>query len=164
MSSPKQATSLITIDVNEVAALADKSGELIFTPEAEDALVKLLQMQEMVNAAIEFAKEKIAETGEEMMPGFSGVASDKVKVSYRQYGGKYGFEQSLKDEIPEEFIKTTTTTRNSVVSKEVEKFVKEKGGLPNGIYERPRAKKMSIELVENYKILPPKGGKDEDES
>ena len=114
----------IMIDPKYPMELAKEGGKLVLKKEAEEYLVKLLELQELVEQAINQAKQTIQETGEAIDPSFKGVVGEKVKAIYRPYGSKYSYR--LNDiEVAKPFLKEKTYY--SVDSKLVDKYVKEVG-------------------------------------
>lgn len=132
---------IICIDPNTILEMADTAGKLMFTPEAEKELVRLLELKKWVDATVDKVKENIAQAGESIMPNFTGVAGATVRCSYRVYGGKYVLTDQ---QLAQEFI--TKKEKAELDSKKVDKYVSEHGVLPDGINERERSKILSVTL------------------
>jgi hypothetical protein len=134
-------TKIIKVNPDEIKILAQEGESFIFKPKAEEELIKLLELQKLVDDAVEQVKDKLAELGQAINPNFKGIIGDRVKCIYRAYGGKYKFDWSKKgDCMP--FLKEKQTF--TVDSDKVEKYVKEVGELPMGITEADRENKLSI--------------------
>lgn len=144
---PKQTikNNKITVDLAKVTELAVEGGKFIYTPKAEQALVNLLTLKELVDKSIDLAKEMIAEAGTQLDPNFKGVVGEQVKSIYRTYGEKYYYDGHF--DTPKEVLKTITTVK--VDGKGVETYVKEHGALPVGIQEKERTPVLSLTLIEH---------------
>jgi hypothetical protein len=137
-------TDLITIDPKQISILQEKGGKLLFKRNAEDALISLLTLRDMVDKAIENAKLKIAEAGTELDPGFKGIKGDKVEISYRRYGEKYEYDWKKKDKAEPFLIEKIYYKVDSAM---VDGYVEKTGELPEGISEKEREK--TIKLLED---------------
>lgn len=134
-------TKIIKINPEDIKILAQEGENFMFKPKAEEELIKLLELQQMVDEAVEQVKNKLAELGQAINPNFKGIIGDRVKCIYRAYGGKYKFDWSKKgDCMP--FLKEKQTY--TVDSDKVSKYIKEVGELPMGITEADRENKLSI--------------------
>jgi len=133
----------LTIDTNQPLTLAQEAGKFVFKKEAEEQLVKLLELQKLVNQAVDEAKRQIREAGESIDPSFRGVIGEKVKAIYRTYGAKYTYRMN-EIEIAKPFLKEKIYY--SVDSGVVDEFVKKEGKLPEGIYDKERTKSISFTL------------------
>lgn len=134
----------IKVDPKNLITLQDDAKKLVVKPEAEDALLKLMEIRDNIDEAIDMVKDEIAQQGNKIMPGFSGVESEKLRVLYRAYGSKYSFVKGIK--CPEEFVKTSE--RSSVDSKAVDEYLREHGELPEGVQVADRSKSLSISVIE----------------
>jgi hypothetical protein len=133
----------ITIKPDEIKILAQEGESFLFKPQAEEQLIKLLELQELINQTVEDVKNAIAEAGKSVNPNFKGVIGDRVRCVYRAYGGKYSYDWNKKS-ILEPFLKHRDTY--SVESGKVEEYLKSVGELPDGISESDRENKLSIML------------------
>jgi len=130
----------ITIDLDEIGALVEKSGEIMLSPKGERHLVKLLQIEGMLAEAKHKAQEMLAEAAVKMDPNFTTIEGDSIRVAYRSYQSRFIIDQAFADQLPEQVCKTTTKT--SLVTKEVDRFFEEHGDLPLGVIERDREKSI----------------------
>lgn len=133
----------ITIDTAKPLALAMEGGKFVFKKEAEDKLVELLEIQQIVNEAVDEAKKQIQEAGESIDPSFKGVIGEKVKAIFRTYGAKYTYRMNELD-IAKPFLKEKVFY--SVDSKAVDEHIKQSGKLPEAIYDKERTKSISFTL------------------
>lgn len=131
----------IIIKTDEIGALAKEGEKFIFQPEAEEKLIELLMLQDLVNSTVEDVKEAIAKAGTDINPNFKGVIGDRVRLVYRQYGAKYKYDWKKKNEC-KPFLKEKTSWY--VDTDKIEKYVEEVGELPEGIEENDRPNKLSI--------------------
>lgn len=133
------------IDIDKLEELVADSDKILLKPEAEDTLVKLLQIRDQVEAAIKEAELKLEEEALKINPNFRSIRADKVKVFYRFYGAKYKIDESLIKYIPKELY--TIKTSFLAVADEIEKIAEENDGkLPQGIIEIERTKTMKFSL------------------
>jgi len=139
----------ITIKPDQVNQLAKKAGKLVFKPEAEAELIKLLELEKQVSEAIKAVKVTIAEAGESILPEFTGVQGQFVKCIYRAYGAKYGVDKNEPD-LDKKFF--NTSVRYLADSKAIEDHMKETGKTPVGVFENPRSKTLSIKITEPKKL------------
>jgi hypothetical protein len=136
-------TKIIKVNPEDIKILATEGEKFIFKPKAEEALIKLLELQKFIDDAVEDVKNKIAQAGQEVNPNFKGVIGDRVRCIYRAYGGKYKYDFTKRgDCLP--FLKEKTTY--TVDADKVEDYIKEVGELPMGILEADRDNKLSISL------------------
>ncbi|TXH08890.1 MAG: hypothetical protein E6R04_09790 [Spirochaetes bacterium] len=135
----------IQISLKELDTVVKQAGKLVATPEAENAILTLLEMREQIDLALEHVKHKIAEDGLKLDPTFKSIQGDKIKAGYRVYGSKYGIDKKYIDELPEDLYKTSV--KYTVDSKAVDEWLKSHKSLPLGITMTPRAKQISIRVI-----------------
>lgn len=146
---PKQTAIVISVDLNELGLLVDNGKDIILTPKAEDGLIKLLELKEMVDNAMSTAKKMIEEAALNFNPNFSSVQSDKVKIGYRFFGGKYAVQDGFDGRsLPAELVEVETKIVYKLNTKAVDKFAKTHGSLPLGIVVIPRNKQITIKRIE----------------
>ena len=136
-------SSKIMVNPNYPMELANKGGKLVFKKEAEEYLVKLFELKDIVEKAIDEAKRQIQESGTAIDPSFKGVIGDQVKAIYRTFGTKYTYHMNEID-IAQPFLKEKIYY--SVDSKAVDKYISEVKELPPGIYEKERTKSISFSM------------------
>ena len=80
---------IVKVNAGELLKL-EKDGEgIIFDPKAEDAIVRLLEIQREVDGAIEYLKSEIERQALEFNPNFTGLKGSKIKINYSASGAKY---------------------------------------------------------------------------
>jgi hypothetical protein len=143
-----KSKNLIKIDPDEIKILAQEGEKFIFKPKAEEQLIKLLELQKLVDDTVEEVKNRIALAGQTVNPNFKGVIGDRIRCIYRAYGGKYKYDwQHKADCMP--FLKEKTSY--TVDSDKVEEYIKKVGEMPFGITEADRENKLSIMLKDDEK-------------
>lgn len=140
---------MANIDIEKLDKLTAEADKIFITPEGEEVLIQLLEIQDQVNAAIEEAKAKLEATALKVNPDFSSIQADKIKVFYREYGSKYYLDESQIELVPEGLV--TEKTSYAIDSKAVEKWADEHDGMPTGIKEVERKKSLSFSLKNNGK-------------
>lgn len=138
----------VTIDLDKIAELTEKSDEVMLTNEGEKHLVELLQIQEKIDRAVDTAKKKIEEAALDINPNFKSLRSDRIRIYYRQYGARWKIDESLIREVPRGLYEIQK--KYKLDNKAVEKYAEE-NGLPRGIIEPERPHKISISVVEEKK-------------
>lgn len=133
----------ILVDPEKIIAFKEEAGKLFFQPKAEEQLIKLMKLKEMIDQAIEEVKKQIKEAGEKALGmNFKGVIGEKVKVINRFFGSKY----EITDEVlADPFVEKVIVKK--VKTKEVDEYLKNKGKLPDGIKFKERDQTLSIVLT-----------------
>ncbi len=134
----------IEIDTEKIDVLVNESGNIIFTPDAENAILQLLELQGSIEEAITAAKGEIEKKALAHNKNFNSVSSNKLRVGYRVFGNKYRIDESRLDSIPKHLYKTEV--KFSPISEEIDKYVNEVGSVPLGIEEPERKKQITITL------------------
>lgn len=130
--------------LRKLEKLSENAGQIFLTPDGEQVLVEILEVENQINEIKERAKEKLAEAASQVNPNFTSIQADNVKVYYREYGAKYYLDESQADLVPAGLVEAKTTY--SVDSKAVENWVKEHNAMPTGIKEVERSKTLSFSL------------------
>lgn len=125
----------ITIKKSEVIELAENGKGLALTRDAEESLIKLLDLKDFIDNLVENVKSQIAERAKEKYPDFKGVQGNRIKAVYRAYGDKY---QSDNPEFQKEIVQVRTD------GKKIEQYIEENGVLPDGVVEKVRTEKLVI--------------------
>jgi hypothetical protein len=144
-------TNQIVIYPDEISKLALEAGKLVFKKEAEEELVKLLEIKKKIDEAIEKVKEQIKQKGESILPNFKGVEGKMVKAIYSYHGAKYKVQDPQK---AQGFYKIVVYEKPDTET--IDNYVKEYGELPEGIIPKEREKSLSLRLKEEVKSLPEK--------
>lgn len=134
---------LITVDPKQIQLYADEGGKLVFKKEAEAELIKLLELQKMIEEKVEMVKTMIAESGQSIDEGFKGVIGEKVRATFRLYGEKYTYKMDYISQLGD-FLKEKIYYK--VDSDKVDEYFKKEGKLPDGISEKPRSPSLTITL------------------
>lgn len=135
--------NIISVDVNEVGILADEGGKLVFSPKAESSILRLLELQVLIEDALTFVKRAIKEGGESIDSGFRGVQGEKISCINRVYGSKYGYDA---DRLEEALPYLTEKFSYTVDTDKVDAFIKENNAFPLGIHENDREAQLSLSL------------------
>ena len=135
----------LTINLDDLVKLTKDGSKIILDPQAEESILKLLKAQAQIEKALEELKSKIAEEGLKHDESFKSVESDKVRIWYRFYGGRYEIDKGRLEEIPESLYKKTI--RYYPNAKAIDEYTAQGDkDLPLGIIEKERAKKLSIKI------------------
>jgi len=137
----------ITIDTSNVQALVKRGKDIFLEPQAEDALLQLLELQDSIDEAIKTAKEELIEAGLKRNPNFSSIRSDRLKIMYRAYGQQYFVDESNLDKLPADFYTKKKKIWYTVNTKAINQQLKETGKLPLGIVEVERTKQISLKPI-----------------
>lgn len=134
---------IITIDPKQIQLYADEGGKLVFKKEAESELIKLLELQKMIEEKVEMVKTMIAESGQAIDDGFKGVIGEKIRATFRLYGEKYTYKLNSVPDL-KDFLKEKIYYK--VDSDRVDEYFKAEGKLPDGISEKPRSPSLTITM------------------
>jgi len=134
----------LVIQYGKLELLVNGSDKIAMSPDGEELLVKLLELSELVESAINETKRRLASKMESISPDLSSISSDKVKIMYRNYGAKYFIPDTLIDQIDPKFYNQKTSYSPNTF--EIDKSIKETGMLPSGIGICARTKSVSINL------------------
>src|SRR3990167_9015609 len=130
----------ITVDLDELGLIVGEADKILVRRETEAKLFTLLSLRDKIEEMIDLAQKKIEEEALKLNSHFKSVEGDLIKASYRAYGQKYYLEEDKIALVPTQFYVKEMVTKFKVNSKEVEKFVEVKGGLPVGIIAPARIK------------------------
>lgn len=144
----KKSDNVLTVDLDDLGKLAYDGQNVVLEPEAEQALIQLLELQKRVNEAVDNAKSMVEQRALEHNPNFTSVQASKLKVGYQFFGMKYSIDNEHLDDLSQEFYKTET--KYSPVSAAIDKYVKDEGKLPLGIIERERSKTITIKPIKDF--------------
>jgi len=138
----------IIIYLDEISKLAEEGGKLVFKKEAEEELVKLLEIKNKIDEAIERVKEQIKQAGESILPNFKGVEGRMVKAIYSYHGAKYEIQDPQK---AQGFYRIVVYEKPDTEA--IDNYVKEYGELPEGVVAKEREKSLSLRLKDEVKSL-----------
>lgn len=131
--------SKLTIDLDDIVKLSSDGKGFVFNPDAEESILKLLELRNNVDKAITDIKKEIATQGVKINPGFSGVRGSKIQASYRHYGQTYKIVDPTKANL---FVTKSVTYRP--IATAIEDHVDQYGKLPDGIVVNEREKVISL--------------------
>ena len=129
--------------------LKEEAGKIFISPEGENVIVELLELQEQVEKAIKLVKDALVVEGSAVNPNFTSIQGDRVKVYYRSYGQRFYIDEAHVDLAPVELYTKEQKTTYKIDSEAVEKWIDEQGKLPAGINEVDRPKTLSVSLKKN---------------
>jgi len=136
----------ITVDLDELKQLVQDSGQIFLKADGEQALLRLLELQELINGAVDQARSTLEEEALRLNPNFTCIKADNLSVHYRCFGPKYELVEQLLPELePSLYI---TRSSCSVNTKAVEAILKTTGELPRGVIERERSKRITFATKE----------------
>lgn len=129
-------SDIIKIDKREILQLKTEGAKLVVKKEAEDCLLKLLDLKDLVDGALDEVKGNIIKLGKEAMgANFQGVVGARVKAVYRTYGER--FTTTNKNYLKE--VKITRTDNDKI-----ELYLAKNKKLPPNTIERERTNKLVI--------------------
>lgn len=122
--------------------LVADGSDIQLTPDAEEKLIQLLDIQAKVEEAVKTVKANLEQAGLEIDPNFKSAHSDKIRIGYRYFGSQYAVDESRVSELPTEVYETKTSY--SVNKKGLDAYLKQHESLPLGIVEKDRKKTITI--------------------
>lgn len=137
---------MANIDTDQLNELVVKADEIFLTPQGEKVLIKLLEIQDQVEKAIDEAKVKLEAAALKANPNFSSIQADKIKVYYRAYGARFYIDEAQINLAPKELYTAEPKITYKIDTKAVEKWVDQHGGMPTGIKEVERTKSITFSL------------------
>jgi hypothetical protein len=137
---------IVKINSAEILKLEKDGENIIFNPKAEEALVKLLEMQRELDGAVEYLKGEIERQALEFNPNFTGLKGEKIKINYSASGAKFRDTGEITYHRNKFWSKKTVW---SLDSKAIEEYKAKNRKLPKGIAEIHRRKTIRISEVQN---------------
>lgn len=135
---------ILTVDTDKLKNLVAEADKIFMSAEGDQALADLLEIEAQVKRAREAAEAILEQAALAMSPDFKSIQSDRVKVMYKTYGARFYLDETHIAEVPKELY--SIETKYKVDSKAVEKYIDEHKGVPVGINEVERTKKLSFSL------------------
>lgn len=148
--TPKQFLAVTEAFFSDIELLGKEAGDVVFNPEAEEYLGKLLEIQEVVEEALDYVKGEIGEAGTKLGPNFKGFKGEYIDGIYRKYGAKYKYDKSER-ETARPYLKEVNYFK--VDSSKVDMYLEEVGELPPAISEKDRKPQLTIKLKDERKML-----------
>lgn len=136
---------VVKINPAEIFQAQKEGKDFIVNPDAESAIVRLLNIQTEVNKAVELLKEEIERQALEFNPDFSAIKGEKVKINYSAAGAKYKDNGGAKFHSSKFWKKKITW---SLDSKAIDAHRAKYYRLPAGITEVDRKKTIRITVSE----------------
>lgn len=137
---------IVKVNAGELLKL-EKDGEgIMFDHKAEDAIVRLLEIQREVDGVVEYLKSEIERQALEFNPNFTGLKGSKIKINYSASGAKFKDTGEVKFHREKFWTKKTVW---SLDSKAVEEYKAKNYKLPKGVVEVHRKKTIRISEVQN---------------
>lgn len=139
---------IVKVNAGELLKLEKDGENIIFSPKAEDAIARLLEIQKEVDGAVEYLKSEIERQALEFNPNFASLKGNKIKISYSASGAKYKDTGDVKFHREKFWSKKTVW---SLDSKAIEDYRAKYYKLPKGIAEVHRKKTIRISEVQDGK-------------
>jgi FMN phosphatase YigB (HAD superfamily) len=136
---------IIKIDTDEIVKLKEDGKKFYFEQASEEAIAQLLELQALLESAVDEVKRHVAEQGTSLNENFTGIRGDKVRVMYRFYGSPYAIDKTRIADMDDKYYARSITYRPN--TKEVEAYAKEHKQLPLGILTNERQKQVSVSYV-----------------
>ena len=128
---------LVTIDREKILLSRNKAGEIVFTPEAEEELKKVIEFKKLAEDILDYVQDKLMQAME--AEKLQKIVSGDLSVSRRFYGGK--FEVSDAEEAKEILNKIVSYKLDT---EKVEGHWEKTGEMPKGISLKKRTQSVSI--------------------
>ncbi len=136
---------IVKINPTEIFQTQNEGKDFIVNPNAEKAIIRLLEIQSEVNNAVELLKSEIERQALEFNPNISAIKGEKIKINYSAAGAKYKDNGEAKFHSSKFWTKKTTWSINS---KAVDEHRTKYYRLPAGIAEVERKKTIRITVSE----------------
>lgn len=136
---------VVKINPAEIATLQQDGKSIVFNPNAEDAIIRLLEIQKEVDGAIEWLKSEIERQALEFNPNFSAIKGERLKVNYSASGAKYKDNGGAKFHSSKFWKKKITWMPDS---KAIDAYRAKYYRLPVGISEVSRNKTIRLTVSE----------------
>ncbi len=136
----------VVIDLGELVKAKEEGSMLVFNPDAEQGIIKLLDMNKRVQEAINFVIGEIERQGLAYNPNFTSVVGDLIKANYSASGARFVEDK----ENPPKHRKMPFWKRKIVYGIDadaVEKYeIKHRGKLPIGITKPVRRRSIRFNV------------------
>lgn len=143
----------IIIDTDELAKLQADAETIVLKAEAQDTLIKILNLEKKIAEIKEVAKTKLLEEGKKKNPNFKSWEADLVRVSMRAYGAKYFVSDSEFALAPKELFSTEATVIAPNEDIETIKTSLEKAGYQVKVTKGKEGEKIAIKRAVNTKAV-----------
>ncbi len=143
----------IIIDTDEMAKLTAEAEKVTLQLEAQETLIKILDLEKQVDQLLATAKEKLLAESKKLNPNFKSWEADKVRVKMRPYGARYFVSDSDFENAPKELF---TTEAKVIAPNENMEKIKEslaKAGFEVKITKGEDGEKLAIKRTVNTKAV-----------
>lgn len=128
---------LVTIDLKEFGIIKQKAGEPMLTANAEVELKKVLDLRKFAEELYDFVQNKLGEAMDAHK--VKKIIAGEIVVHYGYHGERY---EVNKERVDSRFTKEVIWVKPNAT--EIDKYVEEKGELPEGVNLKERNAKASI--------------------
>ncbi len=136
---------IITVNLDSIDTIVKKGSNFVFKKEAEEEILKLLKLRDLIEEKIKEVKEGIEKAGKSIDPSFKGVIGESLKATYRVFGERYTYDKYSPPD--EQFLKSITFSK--VDSAKVDEHLEKTDELPKGIILKDRQPTISFTLKDN---------------
>lgn len=135
---------VVRINPAELFQAQNDGKDIMINPEAENAILRLLEIQKEVDSAVDALKSEIERQALEFNPNFSSLKGDKLKINYSAAGAKYKDNGTAKNHRSKFWKKKIVW---SLDSKAIDDYRAKRYKLPAGIVELSRSKTIRLSEV-----------------
>lgn len=136
---------VVKINLSEMLRMQADGANIAVNPEAENAIIRLLEIQNEVNKAVDLLKSEIERQALEFNPNFSAIKGSRLKINYSASGAKYKENGEVKCHQKVFWKKKITWSPDS---KAIDKHRAKYYRLPKGIVEVERKKTIRLTFSE----------------
>lgn len=136
----------IIIDPDKIPEFVKEGSSLVFKPKAEQSILKIFEIRDKCNKALELIEKKIEEAGTSLNNNFLGVKGEKIRAIRRAYGEKYSYDR-LNLEKAKPFLKEIKSLKPDTTK--IENYLEKNKKAPEGIIinEREKVTKLYLKNV-----------------
>lgn len=144
------ARSVLTVTINlpELIEAREEGSMLVFNQNAENGIIKLLEMHKKVSDAIQYVQDEIVRQGLSYNENFTSVSGDLIKANYSASGARFKED----NEAPTKHHKAPFWKKKvtyAIDADAVEAYeMKHKGKLPVGIVKPQRNRSLRFNVKE----------------
>lgn len=132
----------LTLDTNEIAIILEDSKGITLRHDAEDSLLKLIEIKRKIDEAWESVHQLIDEEAKKVNENWAAIKTDRIKIIKYPTGQRYMISDSEK--LPKGFLKERVIS--SLDISEVDSYVKSNDSLPPGVSLKERNQKVDIKV------------------
>lgn len=135
---------VVRINPAEIFQAQNEGKDIMLNPDAENAILRLLDIQKEVDSAVNALKTEIERQALEFNPNFSSLKGEKLKINYSAAGAKYKDDGTAKNHRAKFWKKKIVW---SLDSKAIDDYRAKRYKLPAGIVEISRSKSIRLSEV-----------------